>query len=109
VRDRWSAATSEEIEERVERELRACPSDLAALFAAIRIPFRAVPILRSGAHEQVFVIAEQDGVVVYYEDVEDGFNLSRLAPDGSIATPGHEQWRLRDALFHLSSPCGGTA
>lgn len=100
---RWSASTIEEIDELVARELCACPDDLAELFASIRVPFRAVPIMRSGAPEHVFAVAERDGVVVYYEDVEEGFNLSRLASDGSILTPGHEQWRLRDALSHLSS------
>ncbi len=99
----WSPATAEEVTSIVERDLRECPENLAALFGSIRTPFRPVPISRSGKVEYVFVVAEQNGVVVYYEDVEEGFNLSELAADGSIATPGYEQWRLHHALWHLAA------
>ena len=99
----WSPATAEEVTSIVERELRECPKDLASLFATIRTPLRQVPISRSGTVEYVFVVAEQCGVVVYYEDVEEGFNVSELAADGSIATPGFEQWRLHHALWHLAA------
>lgn len=103
----WLPATVDEVGKLVERELRACTPEMAALFAMIRVPIRAVSIMRSGAIEHVFVIAEQDGVVVYYEDVEDGFNVSRLAADGSIATPGHEQWRLQEALCRFEAERSG--
>ena len=101
--NRWSAATSDEVLKIVERELCVCPDELATFFDTIKVPLRQASILRDGAVEHVFVVAEYEGVAVYYEDVEEGFNLSRLAADGSIATPGFEQWELRHALFLLQA------
>jgi hypothetical protein len=34
--------------------------------------------------------------------VEEGFNISRLAADGSIADPGWEQWEISEALSQLA-------
>ncbi|MBL0027679.1 MAG: hypothetical protein IPO95_04630 [Rhodanobacteraceae bacterium] len=101
--DSWSPATAEDVASMIERHLLECPAELATLFASIRTPLRAVPIERFGNTEYVFVVAEHNGVVVYYEDVEEGFNLSPLAADGSIATPGYEQWKLHHALWHLEA------
>lgn len=41
---------------------------------------------------------------MYYEDVEEGFNISRLDSSGTIANPGSEQWELRHALHHWLGP-----
>lgn len=101
--ENWSPATADEVASIVERQLQGCPANLATLFASIRTPLRAVPIERFGGIESVFVVAEHKGVAVYYEDVEEGFNLSPLAADGSIARPGHEQWNLHHALWHLEA------
>jgi hypothetical protein len=51
--------------------------------------------------ESVIIVAQLEEMVIYYEDVEDGFNVSEVAPDGSIATPGFEQWTIVDAIQHL--------
>lgn len=63
----------------------------------------ASPIIRFGNTESVFVVADRRGVVIYYEDVEEGFNISLLAADGSIAKPRWEQWKLRHALWHFDA------
>jgi hypothetical protein len=76
---------------------------LADLFRAIRVPLRVASIIRSGNLESVFVVAERNGVVIYYEDVEEGFNISPLGSDGSIAAPGWEQWKLHHALRHFEA------
>lgn len=57
--------------------------------------------MRDGVSESVFIVAQLKEMVIYYEDVEDGFNVSEVAPDGSIATPGFEQWTIADAVQHL--------
>ena len=101
--DRWTPATTEEIAAIIERDLSECSEDLVALFESIRTPMRAVPITRYGKSEFVYIVAERNGVVVYYEDVEEGFNLAELATDGAIATPGYEQWQLQHALRQLEA------
>ena len=99
----WTPATSEDVALLIERDLLECPEDLGALFDLIRTPLHQVPIARFGNVEYVFVVAERNGVVVYYEDVEEGFNLSELAADGCIATPRYEEWQLHHALRHLEA------
>ena len=99
----WSPATENEVSSIVDRDLRECPDELLAFFAKVRVPLRAVPITRFGEIESVYVAAERDGMVIYYEDVEEGFNLSRLGDDGGIANPGWEQWDLCQALRQLSA------
>ena len=99
----WSPATADEVAARIEKDLREAPAELAALFSKIRTPLRAVPITRFGNVEYVFIVAEKNGVAVYFEDVEEGFNLSVLAADGSIAKPGWETWKLHHALWHLEA------
>ena len=99
----WSPATEEDVSSMLEQGLRDCSEELLAFFSRVRVPLRAVPIARFGKIESVYVVAERDGVVIYYEDVEEGFNLSRLSEDGTIATPGWEQWDLCRALRQLSA------
>lgn len=100
----WQPATAEQVAAYVERDLEECSYAQATRFAGIRTPLRAVPIRRGDATDSVFVVAEENGIVVYYDDVEEGFNISRLAADGAIATPGNEQWRLQHALVNLDRP-----
>jgi hypothetical protein len=44
--------------------------------------------------ENVVVAARRGEEVIYWEDVEEGFNLSPIAPDGRIL----EHWCNQDAL-----------
>lgn len=69
-------------------------------FKQIRMAPRATPIVRGDNVESVFVVAERGNEVLYYEDVEEGVNVSPLDSDGVIANPGFEQWELGDALHH---------
>jgi hypothetical protein len=100
--DTWRPISQQELEELITSQLLECTPAQRELFSRIRVPFRAAPILRSGETESVFVVAQLDGTAVYYEDVEEGFNLSNLAPDSSILQPGFEQWQLRHVLHRLA-------
>src|SRR5689334_18347056 len=97
----WRPITADELEKLIAAQLTRCSPAETAKFERIRVPFRAVPIRRSGNVEQVFVVAEHEGVVVYYEDVEEGFNLSQLDAQGFIASDDCQQWELRHAINHL--------
>ena len=60
---------------------------------------RRVGIRRFEKDETVVVVAESDGVAMYYEDVEDGWNLSRLGSDGYVLEPGYEQDDISVAIY----------
>jgi len=97
----WKPITTEALERLIAEQLATVSPEVAARYARILVPLRSVPIRRAGKVDQVFVIAEYEGTVLYYEDVEEGFNLSELDAQGFIASPGYEQWELGHALERL--------
>jgi hypothetical protein len=99
--DHWTPISHEELKELVSAQLSESSPEHAQQFARLRIPLRTASIMRNGVSESVFIVAQLEQVAIYYEDVEGGFNVSEVAPDGSIATPGFEQWTIADAIQHL--------
>jgi len=94
----WQPISASELEELVSYQLQECPPALVALFEAHRVsPFQA-PIVRNGRREAVFVVAKRGDEVMYYEDVEDGFNFSPLSADGEILEHWCNQHELKYAL-----------
>jgi hypothetical protein len=63
-------------------------------------PWKAV-IRRSNeaGDEQVFVVAQTKGGVLYFDDVEYGFNVSDIDDSGHITSPGGSQKTLREAVI----------
>ena len=99
--DRRIPISRDELEELVSAQLTECSPEHAQQFARLRVPFRTASVMRDGVGESVFIVAQLEEMAIYYEDVEEGFNVSEVAPDGSIATPGFEQWTIADAIQHL--------
>jgi len=99
----WSPFTREELEALIAKQLPSLTVEQRELYDRIKVPLRSVSILRFGSLESVYVLAQRGNTAIYYEDVEDGFNISDLAPDGSIATPGFEQWELRHVLHNFDA------
>jgi hypothetical protein len=96
--DDWRPATIEEVSEIVARDLKDCDVEQLAAFDKYRVePFPA-PIVRYGQTESVVVVARNGDQVIYYEDVEDGFNVSPISPDGRVLEHGCNQDELRFAL-----------
>ena len=94
----WQPITTAELDAIVSRQLGACSPEQQAFFARYRVPFYAVPIHRLGAVERVFVVAELASGLLYYEDVEEGFEVSKPGVDGAIAQQGCNQYELRHVL-----------
>jgi hypothetical protein len=99
----WRPITRLELETLVEDELTRCSPGQSQFFARYRVPFFEAPIHRSGEAEKVFVVAQLPAGVIYYEDVEDGFEFSSLARDGSIEATGSNQFELRHVLSQLGA------
>jgi len=99
----WCPITRLELEILVEDELTRCSPEQAQFFARYRVPFFEVPIHRLEEVERVFVVARLPAGVIYYEDTEEGFEFSGLAPDGSVEAPGFNQLELRHLLSQLGA------
>ncbi|MHC5538477.1 hypothetical protein ACYOEI_09630 [Singulisphaera rosea] len=90
--DEFSALYEEQYDELNESERR--------IFDQYKvIPWKAV-IRRSdqAGDEFVFVVAQTRGGVLYFDDVEYGFNVSSLDVNKRIAEPGGSQNTLKEAV-----------
>jgi len=94
----WAPITLARLNELIEEQLLDCNEDVRAIFEKYRVtPVRAA-VDRGVGIEYVFVVAQNGEEAMYFEDVEEGFNFSRLGVDGSILEPGYEQDPLKWAL-----------
>jgi hypothetical protein len=80
----WQPATVEAVKKIIEDDLTACDDEQIAAFERYAVEPYLVPILRCGKMERVVVVARRGAEVIYWEDVEEGFNLSPVTPDGRI-------------------------
>ena len=99
----WQPITVSELEKLVARQLFVCSPENQEFFKTIRVPFYQVPIHRLGVIEKVFVVAVLPSGVVYYEDVEDGFEIQELSKDGEILNQGCNQLELSHVLSQIRS------
>ena len=80
-----------------DQSLGCSPAQKIA-FASYRVPFYSVPFQRSRALEQVLVVAELPSGLLYYEDVEEGFEVGVLDANGILQDHGCNQLELTHAL-----------
>jgi len=94
----WQPATIEAVNEIVAGDLKDCDAQQLAAFAKYNIEPFSAPIERYGQSESVIVVARNGDEVIYWEDVEDGFNVSPISPEGRILEHWCNQDELRFAL-----------
>jgi hypothetical protein len=80
----WQPATVEAVKQIIESDLKACDSQHVTVFEKYSVEPYSAPILRSGKMESVVVVAKRQDEVIYWEDVEEGFNCSKVGPDGRV-------------------------
>jgi hypothetical protein len=92
----WKPATIEEVKHIVQRDLANCDDQQVATFQRYKVEPYVAPILRHGEVETVLVVARKKEEVIYWEDVEEGFNVSPIGEGGRIL----EHWCNQDELRH---------
>lgn len=102
----WRPATIDEVERVVQADLSECSPEQIATFRQYSIRPCSAPIVRNGELESVVVVARKSDRVIYWEDVEEGFNVSPIAPDGRILKHLCNQDDLGFALKCLTEPPG---
>jgi hypothetical protein len=97
----WRQITDDEFSNLFAEQYRELNNDEKKAFDQYRVnPWKAV-IRRSAqaGDEPVFVIAQtSDGGVLYFDDVEYGFNISSVDGRNRIAQPGGSQNTLKEAV-----------
>ncbi len=82
------------VKREVESNLSLCDSEQLDVFSKYSVQPYFASISRYGRVEQVVVVARKKDEVIYWEDVEEGFNVSSLGHDGSIL----DHWCNQDEL-----------
>ena len=68
------------------------------MFQRYRVQPRLTPIVRLGKRESVVVVAQRGNEAIYWEDVEEGFEVSPVDSSGQILDPGCTQNDLQIVL-----------
>jgi hypothetical protein len=90
----WKPATLEAVKKVIQADLASCDDQQLAVYGQYAVDPYLAPIRRYGKMESVVVLARKGDEVIYWDDIEEGFNLSPAAPDGRIL----EHWCNQDAL-----------
>ena len=96
----WRPASRSYVEDQLTSQLRELARHEREAFEAIGVPFRQVRVADDRG-QSVYVVAEHDGQVVYWEDVEEGWNVSKLDWAGQIPSRGSEQDDLKALMYRL--------
>lgn len=89
----WRAATKEAVQTLLDNALNELSEYHRTRFESIRIQLRRVPIADCPG-ETVYVVAEHEGKILYYSDVEEGWELEEADEAGGIASRGCNQYEL---------------
>jgi hypothetical protein len=93
----WRPISESELCELIARELAECSSEEQAWFARVAVPatkWQQSPWGDLGGG--FWAVAVVDDRVLWYNDIEDGFNVSRFDVSGTI--PAGEYWCNQDSI-----------
>lgn len=96
----WKPINETEFSRLFDQQYDALDVGERKLFDRYRVrPWKAI-IRRSASagDEHVLVVAQTDSGVLYFDDVEYGFNISCVDESGRIVTPGGSQNSLKEAV-----------
>lgn len=97
----WQPFTLAEMEARVAEQLDNCTPCHQTVFALLRVPFYRVQLHRLGRVESVWVVAHHAAGLLYYEDVEEGFEIGIPGDDGVLPERSCNQFELTHVLHRL--------
>lgn len=98
MRDPWEPISMEELLALMKAQSSECPADQLERFQAFRLEPYKVGIERFGTIEQVYVVARKGDEVVWFDDVEEGFEISVLGPDGNLPPGFAGQFELHHVI-----------
>ena len=99
---KWKPISAVEFSQLFEAQVAELSNRQKEIFARFSVtPWRAtIRRSESAGDEFVYVVAEYDDEVLYFDDVEYGFNISQISKDGRILDPGGSQNTLSEAVSY---------
>jgi hypothetical protein len=99
--DQWKPISATELQNLLVEQLARCSDAQRHVFEAHRTVLRQVAIHRFGATEEVFAVAQFGDMLLFYDDIEEGFELAALGEDGAILQTEYNQLELHQVLHRL--------
>jgi hypothetical protein len=96
----WRPITRDEFDDLLAEQIADLDPGQRATLDTFRVEPRQAIIRRSeeAGDERVWVIAERQGQVLYFDDVEWGWNWSEVSQEDRILRPGGRQGELSSVL-----------
>ncbi len=98
---KWQPITWHDLSNIIDRSLRTCCPEDRAFYEQHRIMPMSVGLKRTQGVEQVFAVAQIEDRVVFYDDVEDAFEVARLGGNGVLEFDCCGQFEFQEALAHI--------
>ena len=96
----WQPITRSEFDALFDEQQTQLSPDERQAFDQYRVPLQTAGIRRSKMYgiERVHVVARSGPGVLYFDDVEYGFNVSEVDSQNIILQPGGSQFTLSEAV-----------
>ena len=102
----WKPLTPEELQSAIERELAGCSDEQRAYFKTVAfVPTKWSQSPYGDEGGGFWAVAADDNRVLWYNDIEDGFNVSTFTDWGTIPTA--EYWCNQDKLKYALPALSG--
>jgi hypothetical protein len=97
----WMPISKDALENEIASQCKDISDEELAYFNKIRVPLESVKIERWGNTESVFVVAKAGATIIFYEDIEEGFEITELNEQGAISDYGASQFTLQQVINQL--------
>ena len=98
---KWESITRDELSSLIDVETIKLSSEQVAFFESIKTQLQKVSIDRAGNIEEVFIVATHEGKVLFFDDIEEGFEWGILDDNGIIQHKYANQWSLKMAIHNV--------
>ncbi len=91
----WNPASKLKVQRILNTDIEGLSPEHKEAFEGVRIPLRKIPVVDTC--ETVFAVADLGEGIVYYDDIEDGWEVGQLDESGNLQQRGASQFEL----FHI--------
>ena len=94
----WRPASKKEVESILAEDMSKLHPRHRALFESIRVSTRPIPV-EDDLGQFVYVVGEHKGRVLYWSDIEEGWELEEPNVKGGINARGCNQFELSHIMY----------
>ena len=97
----WEPISKLELTKEIDVQCAPLDDDELDFLNSIKVELEKVKILRSGDIEYVYIVAKLGDTIIFYEDIEEGFEIATLNKNGVISDYGCNQFTVQHVVNQL--------